>query len=134
MASKKLKTGKKNHQGEGGGRPATYTREYLDLLASEMLDWFKDKRRYWLKDFAINKGIPSTRFVEFSEKSEKFLEAYLLCKDIQESRLVKKGFTPYKDRFASFALKNVAGWRERTDITTGDAPITGIDVMVHRVK
>lgn len=95
-----------------GGRPPTYTPEYLSRLAQDMVVWFKKKNNWWLKDFAIKKGFSAVRFSEFAITSKEFSEAYLLCKDIQESKLVHIGFKPYKDRFATFLLKNVAGMRD----------------------
>ena len=65
--SKEKKIKPKNNGKHPGGRPPTYTPEYLSGLSREMLIWFKESnRRFWLKDFAIERGIPSTRFAEFA--------------------------------------------------------------------
>ena len=120
--SEKKKIKPKNNGKHPGGRPPTYTPEYLSGLSREMLIWFKkSNQRFWLKDFAIERGIPSTRFAEFAATSEEFSKAYNMCKDIQESRIVHKGFRRFQDRFASFALKNVSGWRDQQNITFDDA-------------
>ena len=117
-----------------GGRPVKYTPEFIEALAPEMVQWFKKKKNFYLKMFCCEKGFPSNRLSEFAEKSEVFADALRMCKDLQECKLVNKGFQAYKDRFAIFILKNVAGMRDRTDITTGDEPITAVTVTIHKAK
>ena len=47
-------------------------------------------------------------------QNEYFSEAFKIVKEIQESRLVKMGFMKkYHPQMALFALKNVAGWRDK---------------------
>ena len=122
-----------------GGRPKKYTQEFLKKEAELLLKWFNDDpERFWLKDFALERGYSPQRLVEFADKSEEFSEAYARAKDIQESRLVhgameqlvegNKVYTKLNPRMVMFALKNVAGWREHQDLTVGGAedraPIT----------
>lgn len=95
------------------GRPKKYTDDYIDKLGNEMLEWFKDPKEFWLKDFAIKNGFPSQLFSVFAEKSDKFSEALKKAKDIQESKLVRMGFNKkFNCAMAIFALKNVSGWRD----------------------
>lgn len=106
---------KKSH----GGRPTIYTQEYLEALAAEMIVWFKKKPNWWLKDFAIQHGFAPQRFSEFVKVSTAFSEALSYCNAIQESKLVKKGYQPYKDRFTQFLLKNVCGYRDDKALSIG---------------
>lgn len=100
-----------------GGRPKTYTSEFISALAEEMIEWFGKKPNWWLKDFAIKHRIPPQKFSDFAKQSEEFREALTLCNAMQESKLVHKGFIRFQDRMASFALKNVCGWRDAKDIS-----------------
>jgi hypothetical protein len=99
-----------------GGRPPTYTKECLDLLAVEMVDWFKKRTNWWLKDFATQKGLVWRYLLELSKNHKELSDALELCKQMQESKLVHKSFLPYQGYPAAFALKNVAGWRDRQDV------------------
>jgi hypothetical protein len=99
------------------GRPVKYTPEVLEKLGREMLRWFTAKKNYWLKDFAIKKEMCWSQFTELAEKSEPFSHALKTAKDMQESKLFKLGLSKkYNTAMPIFALKNVAGWRDRQEI------------------
>ena len=116
----------KNNGKHPGGAPPKYTDEVLSKIAKEMLVWFKKKRNWWLKDFAIQKGIVWRYLIELAKEHQELSDALELCKEIQESKLVHKMFLPYQDRPGAFALKNVAGWRDNQDITSGGKAIGGV--------
>jgi len=109
-------------------KKAKYAKVDLTAEAELLLAWFKaDVYRFWLKDFAVERGYSSQRFSEWAARSEVFKDALAQAKDIQESRLVHKGMT--KDGQSWFImqmLKNVAGWRDTKDVNLGggDKPIT----------
>jgi hypothetical protein len=116
-SQKKIRTSKpKNNGKHPGGAPVKYTPEVLSGIAKEMIVWFKKKRNWWLKDFAIQKGIVWRYVLELANNHQELSDALELCKQIQESKLVHKSFQPYQDRPAAFALKNACGWRDRTDV------------------
>jgi len=117
-----------------GGMPLKYTPEFIEKLAPEMVTWFRKRKNWWLKSFAIQQGFSPNRLNEFANKSEVFREAMELCKAIQEEKLVNKGFQAYKDRFAIFMLKNVSGYKDRTDITSGDEKISAVEVLIRKSK
>jgi hypothetical protein len=118
-----------------GGRPTIYTPEFIEALAPKMLAWFKkSKKHYYIKQFAVEQGIASRRLLEFTKTSEVFEEAYAMCKDIQECRWIDKGQQAYKDRFAIFILKNIAGMKDRTDITSDDEKVTAVEVTIVQSK
>jgi hypothetical protein len=96
-------------------RSKNYTDEDINKLADELLKWFKaDDTRLWLKDFAIEKNFSSDYLVRFADKNEKFSSSLKKAKDIQESRLVAKGFEKGSNTaFVIFTLKNVAKWRDK---------------------
>ena len=85
-----------------------------------MLKWFRDEENYWLKDFAITQNISRQRISEFSKSNEYFNYINSLCKDMQESKLVKLGLNKnINSSMPIFALKNVCKWtdKQETDIT-----------------
>lgn len=98
-----------------------YTINEIDHIADLLYEWFNNKEenkssQIWLKDFCIEHFISQNRLSEFKEKSEYFEYIYSLCKDIQESKLVKIGMSKRANAtMAIFALKNVSGWRDRTE-------------------
>lgn len=95
-----------------------YTEDEISLLADEMLKWFEDKNNFWLKDFAISKRLPRQRISEFCKRNEYFSYIYLLCNDMQESKLFKLGLVKkYNASLPIFALKNNCGWSEKQNIT-----------------
>lgn len=107
----------------------TPSKEEIEELADELIDWFKDENNIFLKNFAVHKGFPARKISEYANKNKYFEEKLALAKDIQESRLVDKGLgkkvisnngdsnkvSPNKvsSNFIIFMLKNIAGWRER---------------------
>lgn len=102
-------------------RPKKYTEEKINELAEEFLLWakakFDAKQVFWFKDWAIESGFTWQRVSEFAEQNSKFSDALSKIKLMQESVIVKAGFSKSSNpTFAIFALKNVAGWRDTQDI------------------
>lgn len=103
-----------------------WTLDEINYIADEMLEWFERKImnpvtgvesfNLWLRDFAIEKRFTRTKIYEFIEKSEYFAKMHEVCNSIQESRLFKIGLSS-KSAMPIFALKNVAGWGDKTEIT-----------------
>jgi hypothetical protein len=92
-----------------------YTDDEIELLGEEMIEWFRKRKNIWLHDFTAQKMIGAQRISEFAERNDYF--AYLLgiAKQMQESKLFKLGKT-WTGAMPIFALKNVAGWRDRQEI------------------
>lgn len=88
----------------------------LERLADELLEWFETgESNIYLNDFAIMKRIPREYFTRiYCEKSEYFKEVYEICKEIQASKLMKLGMA-VKSNMPIFALKNLAGWRDKQE-------------------
>ncbi|MBS1516990.1 MAG: hypothetical protein JSS91_02790 [Bacteroidetes bacterium] len=100
-----------------------YTEDEISILADEMLKWFEGKNNFWLKDFAISKRIPRQRISEFCKSNEYFNYVYLLCNDLQESKLVKLGLVKkYNAALPIFALKNNCGWNDKNYQIVEDLP------------
>ena len=98
------------------GRPKKWTQEAIEAEAEALLIWFQDPARFWLKDFAIERGYCSQRFMEWASENEFFSETLKRAKEIQESRLVRMGLSKkVNPAMAVFALKNVAGWRDNPE-------------------
>ena len=90
-----------------------YTSDEIERIADDMYVWFQDERNIWLSDFAIFRMISRQRISDFAVKNEYFAYVYDLCKQIQESKLVKIGMSKKANAaMAIFSLKNVAGWRD----------------------
>lgn len=91
----------------------------LVQIADEMYEWFLDDQNYWLKDFCISRMFGTKRISEFAKRSDYFRQMLGVCKDMQESKLVKIGFAMQSPTMAIFALKNVAGWRNEGQLSDG---------------
>ena len=122
--------GNKNASGNHTPKPSKYTPEYLTQLASKMLDWFSQEENWWLKDFAIQQKMPWADYCELAKRSVEFSQALKICKDMQESKLLKKGYEPYCAPMSIFALKNVAGWRDKQEVEhSGSIQSVTVDVV-----
>lgn len=98
------------------GRPIKWTEELLEKEADLLLDWFQDKKNFWLTDFAHSRGYSRCNLSELSKKSEYFANALKIAKEIQESRIAKGGLTgKFNSSMTIFALKNVAKWRDKIE-------------------
>ena len=90
----------------------------IEDLADDMLEWFKDKDNYWLKDFAISKRMTWQRISELANINQYFSDVLKICKSMQESKFLDMGIKgTSKPAIVIFALKNVADWRDNRDIT-----------------
>jgi len=122
------------------------TDEWIEWVADQMLEWFRDSgeeetnEQIWLKDFARTIVSPVTG-VPYSwdglcaacEENEKFSLALKTCKDTQESRLFKIGLTS-RSPMPVFALKNVAGWRDKQEVEHSGKDGGPIEVTVNIVN
>jgi hypothetical protein len=92
-----------------------WTEGEIKLVADKMLEWFKQPKNYWLKDFAIEMDISYRLMREkFYKESPYFAYIFDLCKDIQESKLFKLGINT-RSSMPIFALKNVSKWRDKQE-------------------
>lgn len=90
-----------------------YTKQVVENLGKELVEYMQKDNSIWLKDFCIEKGFVSQRLSEFSKQSDVFKEALQLAKDIQESKLVRLGLSKTSNpAFVIFTLKNTSGWRD----------------------
>jgi hypothetical protein len=104
-------------------------------LADELIEWFKDEKNVYLKQFAVLKGFPASYISKYAKRSKYFEEKLALAKDIQESRLVKKmiGDNP-SPSFAIFMLKNTAGWRDRFPDENEEKKVPTIKLVLKESK
>jgi len=96
-----------------------YTDEYLDKLVIILLAWIKKPKNYWLGKFAEQQGFSRNRLAEFATRHDGFSAAYELAKQSQENKIVAMGMKATHPTFHIFTLKNVAGWRDKTEIDHG---------------
>lgn len=102
-----------------------YDKEFIERLADEMLKWFTEKnaagqQQIWLGDFAIEKMISRQRFPEFAKENEYFKNIYTICKEIEESRMIKIGFTS-KSGMPFFILKNLHNYTDAQKVVHSGA-------------
>lgn len=117
------------------GRPKKYTDELIEQYADDLIDWFSQPANFWLKDFAIAKGFSWDSFKEVGTKNEKFILALKKARDMQESKLVKMGFSKkFNPAMAIFALKNVAGWRDKTETDLSKETIQAVEVIIRHSR
>ncbi len=116
-----MKKAKKIPPKRGRGRPTKYTPEVLDKMAADLIRWFKKPGSLWLKDFALARGFHWSQFTDLAERSPEFSKALKVAKDMQESKLFRMGLSKkHSTSMAIFALKNVSGWRDKSEITGAD--------------
>ncbi len=112
-----------------------YTEEFMSDLAKKLLVWIKEPGNIWLGSFAVENGFHRSRFQKFCEKSEEFSEAFEVAKQHQENKLFLGGLTNKLNGYMTWcALKNVADWRDKTDVNIGgqqDNPL-GLHIVVNR--
>ena len=109
----------------------TWTKEKIDGLADELIEWIKDEKNMWLGEFAVQHGFSRERMTELARENEKFREAFRIAKSYQESRLVIGGLTKkYDSSFTKFVLHNVSTLKdeETKQSTTNIVNVQLIDV------
>jgi len=95
--------------------PSKYTPEFIEAEAEALLKYCNESTIPFLKDFCGKRGYHSGRIAEFA-KNEKFSEALLIYKDKIETQIVYGSITgKLNATFAIFTLKNIAGWRDKTE-------------------
>lgn len=116
---------------ENGGRPAIYTKEYVDELAEDFLEFIELPSSIYFKEFAIwirqkrNLFFNNRHFTDFAEKSERFKEIYEYAKVVQESKLAKGALIRKLDpQMAKFLLSAAHGMSDKQSIEH-----TGNDVI-----
>lgn len=109
-----------------------YTVEWVDKEARELLRFFdKNKVNFFVKDFAISRGYPSSKFKEFAALSPAFEMALDMVNDLCESRLVHK----MKGKaLATFMLKHKFGYVSKVDVTSGGKPMAVACVLFGEKK
>jgi len=94
---------------------AAWTPPEIEALADDLLNWIEGSDAFWLNEFFTQRRITKKTIAKLKADSDYFSEIYSLAKDIQETKLVKLGLKS-SNAMAIFALKNVAGWRDKPEI------------------
>jgi hypothetical protein len=107
----------------------------LQALGDEMIKFLEKSDEFWLKDFFIHKGIPSTWLLKLVKADEYFQFCYEKALDIMESKLVKLGLKKRNPAFAIMSLKqkHVANWKEVQEIKQ-DIQINSLAEIVKRAR
>lgn len=105
----------------------------LKSLADAMLNEYAKTKKAWLQDFFIKRLITRKQIELMIKRSEYFAEAYSLCRDIQESRLVSIGITGKGNtQPVIMALKHLAGWTETKEPAETPPPAI-VDLVPQRL-
>ena len=113
------------------GRPLKYTPEFIEQLRLKLDEWIKVPSHWWICDFAIENDIWEQRIYDFAKVNEIFLESLKKAEQIQKSRLVQLALERKVDTgMAIFALKNVAGWRDRSELEHSGKVEGGNNVII----
>jgi hypothetical protein len=117
------------------GRHRKYDDKFIEALADKLDAWFKNSSHYYLGAFCAENGLYPELISDFAKKSPAFAQALKRAKQVQEARLVDRSMNKeFNPAGAIFALKNVAGWRDKQDITTNDEAIGDVKVTIVRKK
>lgn len=121
-----------------GGRPSKYRPEFCQLLIDFMSGKGEDVVKpivvdkeivqhklgelpNFFEDFAVKIGVHVGTLEEWRKEHPAFYEAYKIAKDIQLSRMVKGSISgTYNSSASIFALKNIAGWRDKQEVSGPD--------------
>lgn len=115
------------------GRKRKYTKDFIRQIGKEMIDFMKKDGNYFLKEFAVKKGINAQRFSEFAKIDSEFRDSLQKAKDIQEVKLVRLGIDEGRNAaMVIFMLKNVAGYKDRTTLEHTGEELPEIRFMVRK--
>ena len=115
--------------------PWKFTPEFIAPLAVKLTEWMAVKENWWLGDFAFDNGFNRHRMVEFAEENAEFAKVFEIAKQWQENKLAKMGISKnFNTSMAIFALKNVAGWRDITDLGLGSTTPIILNVVYDKPK
>ena len=113
---------KKEPKKRGPKAPSKYTLKFIEKERVALDRWAGEKKatlnvNFWLGDFAVERGYCRQRLSEFAESNEKFSDTLKKAKQIQENKIVKGALlNKFNPAMAIFALKNVAGWRDKKEM------------------
>lgn len=96
--------------------PSKYTVEYVNRLADELLEYAETNPLPFFNKFALDRRIPPQSFSDDKAffNNPKFSESLKIAKGWLEYKIVVAGLAKKVDNaMAIFALKNVAGWRDK---------------------
>jgi len=98
-----------------------WTEDRLENLGRELLTWIRCKdengcsMNIWLKDFASERDMGWSSITNLSNRNAFLFQCIEVAKQIQESILFKLGLGS-KGTMPQFALKNVAGWTDKSEV------------------
>jgi hypothetical protein len=95
----------------------SYTKNELDILGKELLEWIKVDGNWYLKEWLSFKDIPFEYVDVFSKTSAVFKQHWQLATQIMESKLVKelKGAKSGAMGIISI-LKNACAWEDKSEV------------------
>ncbi len=102
------------------GRPVEWTADLKAEAGAKLLAWFaSDPSKLFFKTFAHEVYEMSWQALYGAcHENEHFSVAHARAKELQEERIAFGGFTEkYNAQMAIFTLKNVANWRDKSELT-----------------
>ena len=94
-----------------------YTDEFILKEAEALTEYLTTTTLPFLQEFCGQRGYSSQRISDWTAKVPEFAEAVAMFKDKQLINLVQGALNKKIDTaMAIFTLKNVAGWRDKTEL------------------
>jgi hypothetical protein len=108
---------------EGSGRPEIWTEEKINEIADYFIEYIDLPTSLYFKEFLVwlrqNKDIKLNKccFPRFSEKNEKFRDAYEYAQLVQECKIVKGGLLKkFDSAMSKFMLCAVHGYTDKQTV------------------
>ncbi len=123
-----------NENKNKGGRPTKYTTDFIDNLYNKLIEFIKVRASnqvpFFLLEFNVENDITRNDIWKINKKSKQFKDAIKKAKELQElllaQNMIKRGSNT--GAFA-FALKNVAGWKDRQEVNNKGIKSQNIIIM-----
>jgi hypothetical protein len=100
------------------GRPGNRDEVQAIAVCKELQAWLKRPGNWYISKFCVESNITKEELYRFSDRFPKCKRLIELAKQAQEVKLVESGFENKNAMTTAhriFALKNVCGWRDKTE-------------------
>lgn len=103
------------------GKPTKWTKERIEKERKALGKYIKNTPLPLLYEFAVSRDYSHQRLSEWAHDSQAVSDTIKKCKDKATAELIRGGMSKkYEIAMAIFCLKNIAGWRDKQELT-GDS-------------